>query len=92
MTENEIKKEKKDIKDTFLNVTVWTLIGFGLVAVAGTLVYSWIDTRITLLEINQKSIIEQKANKDDLKIIELKLKNIDSSLDEIKKDLKEIKK
>jgi hypothetical protein len=44
------------------------------------------------LEINQKSIIEQKANKDDLKIIELKLKNIDSSLDEIKKDLKEIKK
>ena len=92
MTENEIKKEKKDIKDTFLTVTVWTLIGFGSVAVAGTLVYSWIDTRITLLEINQKSIIEQKANKDDLKIIELKLKNIDSSLDEIKKDLKEIKK
>jgi hypothetical protein len=27
MTENEVKKEKKDIKDIFLNITVGTLFG-----------------------------------------------------------------
>ena len=92
MTENEIKKEKKDIKDIFLNITVGTLFGLVWITIAGSLVYSWIEKRVTLVELKQRDIIEQKANKDDLKIIELSVKNINNNLEEIKRDIKEIKK
>ena len=90
MTENEVKKEKKDIKDIFLNITVGTLFGLVWITIAGSLVYSWIEKRVTLVELKQRDIIEQKANKDDLKIIELR--NINNNLEEIKRDIKEIKK
>ena len=90
--ENEIKKEKKDIKDIFLNITVGTLFGLVWITIAGSLVYSWIEKRVTLVELKQRDIIEQKANKDDLKIIELSVKNINNNLEEIKRDIKEIKK
>ena len=92
MTENEIKKEKKDIKDIFLNITVGTLFGLVWITIAGSLVYSWIEKRVTLVELKQRDIIEQKANKDDIKIIELSVKNINNNLEEIKRDIKEIKK
>ncbi len=92
MTENEVKKEKKDIKDIFLNITVGTLFGLVWITIAGSLVYSWIEKRVTLVELKQRDIIEQKANKDDLKIIELSVKNINNNLEEIKRDIKEIKK
>lgn len=90
--ENEVKKEKKDIKDIFLNITVGTLFGLVWITIAGSLVYSWIEKRVTLVELKQRDIIEQKANKDDLKIIELSVKNINNNLEEIKRDIKEIKK
>lgn len=92
MTETEVKKEKKDIKDIFLNITVGTLFGLVWITIAGSLVYSWIEKRVTLVELKQRDIIEQKANKDDLKIIELSVKNINNNLEEIKRDIKEIKK
>lgn len=77
-----------DIKQKTIDISIWTLVwiisSIITTVVMWTIVYSNLEKRVSLLEIKQL----EKADKDDLKIIELKLENIKLSLEKIEKSLK----
>lgn len=84
-----------DLKNKIVDIWIWTLVWVISSVIATTimwvLIYSQLEKRVSFLEIKQEEIIESKANKEDIKIIEIKLWNIEKSLNEIKDDLKNLK-
>lgn len=73
-----------EIKNKTFVVTISTIVSIVIATWYWAMFYSWIDKRLTLLEQRQ----ERKAEKEDLKIIEVKLTSIDTTLLELKKELK----
>ena len=73
-----------EIRNTKFIVSISTIVSLVIATWYWAMVYSWIDKRLTLLEQRQ----ERKAEKEDLKIIEVKLTSIDTTLLELKKELK----
>lgn len=76
-----------DIKNKTIDIWVWTLVGIisSLITttVLWSMVYTNLEKRISFLEFRQ----EQKANKEDLKIIEVKLASIEKGILELKAKL-----
>ena len=73
-----------EIRNKTFVVTISTIVSIVIATWYWAMFYSWIDKRLTLLEQRQ----ERKAEKEDLKIIEIKLTSIDTTLLELKKELK----
>lgn len=73
-----------EIKNTKFIVSISTIVSLVIGVWYTAMFYNWIDKRLTLLEQRQ----ERKAEKEDLKIIEVKLTSIDTTLLELKKELK----
>lgn len=73
-----------EIRNTKFIVSISTIVSLVIATWYWAMFYSWIDKRLTLLEQRQ----ERKAEKEDLKIIEVKLTSIDTTLLELKKELK----
>ena len=73
-----------EIRNTKFIVSISTIVSLVIATWYWAMFYSWIDKRLTLLEQRQ----ERKAEKEDLKIIEIKLTSIDTTLLELKKELK----
>ena len=73
-----------EIKNKTFVVTISTIVSIIIATWSWAMFYNWIDKRLTLLEQRQ----ERKAEKEDLKIIEIKLTSIDTTLLELKKELK----
>lgn len=73
-----------EIRNKTFVVTISTIVSIVIATWYWAMFYSWIDKRLTLLEQRQ----ERKAEKEDLKIIEVKLTSIDTTLLELKKELK----
>ena len=73
-----------EIRNKTFVVTISTIVSIIIATWSWAMFYNWIDKRLTLLEQRQ----ERKAEKEDLKIIEVKLTSIDTTLLELKKELK----
>ena len=73
-----------EIRNKTFVVTISTIVSIIIATWSWAMFYNWIDKRLTLLEQRQ----ERKAEKEDLKIIEIKLTSIDTTLLELKKELK----
>ncbi|PZM81830.1 hypothetical protein DLH72_05020 [Candidatus Gracilibacteria bacterium] len=80
--------EKIDIKNKMIDASIGTIVGILASIITTTVLavttYSNMDKRISFLELKQ----EGKANKEDLKIIEIKLVSIEELILELKAKLK----
>lgn len=80
----------QEFKEKTLYLSIWTLISFILLTITWTSYINkeiWsIDKRLTILE----KQIQEKAWKDDLKIIEIQLRTVDEQLKEIKELIKKV--
>lgn len=77
-----------DVKNKVIDISIWTIVWVLTSIITTTIlamtIYSNIDKRISFLELKQ----EWKANKEDLKIIEVKLVSIEELILELKAKLR----